>query len=382
MNYQKGEPDMEKISMNDIRRKNYSDVYRLIYQERRISKSKIASTLEMSLPTVTQHLSALEAEGLIEKQGQLASGIGRKAAAYSIRPEARVAVGVEVLPRQITAVVIDLYGAVIAKKERPLIFSQEDAYFQSLAGLIREALNDAGASDGTVLGAGIGMQGLVTENGREMLYGKILNCTGLTVKPLEEQLPFPIRFVHDAECAAELERWRHPELADAIYLSLGEHLGGAIISGGKIQRGRTGRTGTFEHMTLVEGGRQCYCGKLGCVECYCSADALLRGGETLAEFFALLRKGNPEYRKRWTEYLSWLAMALNNIHMVMDSVIVLGGHVAPYLMQDDLDRLFAVIQERTAFPENENFLRLGVQEDDIIATGAAIPFVCSFLGAV
>lgn len=192
MNYQKGEPDMEKISMNDIRRKNYSDVYRLIYQERRISKSKIASTLEMSLPTVTQHLSALEAEGLIEKQGQLASGIGRKAAAYSIRPEARVAVGVEVLPRQITAVVIDLYGAVIAKKERPLIFSQEDAYFQSLAGLIREALNDAGASDGTVLGAGIGMQGLVTENGREMLYGKILNCTGLTVKPLEEQLPFPI----------------------------------------------------------------------------------------------------------------------------------------------------------------------------------------------
>ena len=80
--------------------------------------------------------------------------------------------------------------------------------------------------------------------------------------------------------------------------------------------------------------------------------------------------------------MSWLAMALNNIHMVMDSVIVLGGHVAPYLMQDDLDRLFGVIQERTAFPESKNFLRLGVQEDDIIATGAAIPFVCSFLGAV
>lgn len=373
---------MEKISMNDIRRKNYSDVYRLIYRERRISKSKIASALEMSLPTVTQHLSALEEEGLIEKQGQMASGIGRKAAAYSIRPEARVAVGVEVLPRQAAAVVIDLYGTVIAKKERLLTFSQEDAYFQSLAGLIREALHDAGVSDGAVLGAGIGMQGLVTENGREMLYGKILGCTGLTVKPLEEQLPFPIRFVHDAECAAELERWRHPELADAVYLSLGEHLGGAMISDGKIQRGRTGRTGTFEHMTLVEGGRQCYCGKLGCMERYCSADALLRDGETLADFFALLRKGDGKYRERWTEYLSWLAMALNNIHMVMDSVIVLGGHVAPYLLQDDLDRLFAVIQERTAFPESENFLRLGVQEDDIIATGAAIPFVCSFLGAV
>ena len=132
---------MEKISMNDIRKRNYSDVYRLIYQERRISKSRIASSLEMSLPTVTQHLSSMEAEGLIEKQGQLASGIGRKAAAYSIRPAARVAAGVEVLPRRATAVVTDLYGAVIAQKERSLAFSQESAYFKSLAGLIRGALN-------------------------------------------------------------------------------------------------------------------------------------------------------------------------------------------------------------------------------------------------
>lgn len=133
------------------------------------------------------------------------------------------------------------------------------------------------------------MQGLVTENGREMLYGKILECTGLTVGPLEAHLPYPVRFVHDAECAAELELWRHPELTDAIYLSLGTHLGGAIISNSQIQRGRTGRTGTFEHMTLEEGGRQCYCGKRGCVECYCSVDALLHGEETLADFFTPLR---------------------------------------------------------------------------------------------
>lgn len=373
---------MEKISMNDIRKKNYSDVYRLIYRERRISKSQIASVLQMSLPTITQHLSTLEAEGLIEKQGQIASGIGRKAAAYAPKASAKVAVGIEVLPQRITAVVIDLYGAVIAKKERPLTFSQEDAYFKRLAALVQEVLDNAGVSDEAVLGVGLGMQGLVSENGQEMLYGKILDCTGLTVKPVEERLPYPVHFVHDAECAAELELWRHPELTDAISLSLGEHLGGAIISDGKIQRGRTGRTGTFEHMTLEKNGRRCYCGKLGCVECYCSADALLHDKESLTDFFKLLREGMSEHCKRWTEYIDWLALALNNIHMVMDSVIVLGGHIAPYLTQNDLDQLFAAIQERTAFPENENFLYLGVQEEDIIATGAAIPFIRTFLESV
>ena len=95
-----------------------------------------------------------------------------------------------------------------------------------------------------------------------------------------------------------------------------------------------------------------------------------------------MREGTEEYLARWAEYTSWLAMALNNIHMVLDIVIILGGHIAPYLTQDDLDALFAKVQARTAFPESENFLRLGVQEDDIIATGAAIPFVRAFLDSV
>ena len=368
--------------MNDIRKKNYSDIYRLIYHEQRISKSRLAAALEMSLPTVTQHLAALEEKGLIEKQGQLTAGIGRKAAAYAIRTSAQVAVGVEVLPERVTTVVIDLYGAVIAKKERPLIFSQEDAYFQNLAGLIREILESAGVSDDAVLGVGLGMQGLVSEDGQKMFYGKILDCTGLTVGPLEEKLPYPVRFVHDSECAAERELWKRPELRNAIYLSLGTHLGGAIISNGKIQRGRTGRTGTFEHMTLEEGGRRCYCGKLGCVECYCSADALLHEGETLEDFFAQLRKGAAEQRERWAQYTQWLALALNNIHMVMDSVIILGGHIAPYLTQADMSQLFEKVQARTAFPEDENFLCLGVQERDIISAGAAIPFVRTFLESI
>lgn len=131
---------MEKISMNDIRKKNYSDVYRLIYQEKRISKQQIATALQMSLPTVTQHLTALTNDGLIEKRGQLASNIGRKAAAYLPKADARVAVGVEILSDQATAVVLDLFGSVIQKKTALLRFCQEDSYFDALAELDRKSV--------------------------------------------------------------------------------------------------------------------------------------------------------------------------------------------------------------------------------------------------
>jgi len=373
---------MEKLSLADIRKRNYADVYRLIYQEKRISKQQIADILQMSLPTVTQHLSALLSAGLIEKKGQLSSGVGRKATAYALNRAARVAVGVELLSSRCTVTLLDLYGTVIFRETSPLSFSPEPSYFKQLAFITTELLRKANIDNSCVLGAGFGIQGLVSEDGRKVLYGKILNCTGMSISMLEQHLPFPCRFVHDAECAAELELWRHPELTDALYLSLGPHLGGAVISGGRIQVGRTGRTGTFEHMTLIENGKQCYCGKHGCMECYCSANALLYPGEQPEEFFSALRQSSPSHNARWIEYLSWLALSLNNLHMVLDSSMILGGYIAPYLTEDDLTKLFAFIQLRSAFPESESFLRLGVQEEDVIATGAAISFIRSFLASI
>lgn len=370
---------MEKFSLTDIRRKNYADIYRMIYREKCISKQQIATALQMSLPTVTQHLAALTDDGLIEKRGQLASNIGRKAAAYRPRADARAAVGVEILSDQVTVTVLNLYAAVIQKKTAPLAFCQESSYFDALADLVKQVLAGCGIPKEKVLGVGFGMQGLVSEDGREMIYGKVLDCTGLTITPLEQRLPYPCRFVHDSECAAHVELWRDPELSSAVYLSLGRHLGGAVIAGGQLQRGRTGRTGTFEHMTLVEGGLQCYCGKHGCMECYCSAGALLEEGETLEGFFFALRQNSPAHSARWVEYLGWLALALNNVHMAIDSVIILGGHIAPFLAPEDLKLLFSLIQLRTAFPERDNFLRLGVQEPDVVAIGAAVPYIRSFL---
>lgn len=370
---------MEKLSLTDIRKKNCSDIYHLIYREERISRQQIATALQLSLPTTAQHLTTLLDEGLIERDGQLSSSIGRKAVAYTANRTARIAVGVEILAEKVTIVILDLYGTVIRQKSIPMRFSQEDGYFASLADAVRSLLMECRIPTEQVLGAGFGIQGLVSEDGQEVIYGKILDCTGLNIASLEEKLPFPCRFLHDSECAAELELWHRPELTDALYFSLGPHLGGAVISGGRIQTGRTGRTGTFEHMTLVEDGKRCYCGKNGCVECYCSASALLGESETPEEFFRALRRNDPSHSARWIEYLGWLAMTINNLHMVLDSTIVLGGYIAPYLTEEDLSKLFAFIQLRSAFPESESFLRLGVQKNDIVAIGSAIPFIRKFL---
>lgn len=113
-----------------------------------------------------------------------------------------------------------------------------------------------------------------------------------------------------------------------------------------------------------------------------SAVALLDQTETLEQFFDAVRQNSSTHIIRWKEYLGWLSMALNNLHMVLDSCIILGGQITPFLADTDLDELFSLIQKRTVFPENENFLHLGVQEKDVVAIGTAIPFIQEYLSSI
>ncbi|HZH62445.1 MAG TPA: ROK family protein [Metabacillus sp.] len=50
------------------------------------------------------------------------------------------------------------------------------------------------------------------------------------------------------------------DIGDAVYLSIGMHLGGAIIINNQIEMGKEGHSGTVEHMTIDPNGPSCYCG--------------------------------------------------------------------------------------------------------------------------
>lgn len=373
---------MDKLSLTDIRNRNRSDIYNLIYKEGRIAKSKIASSLELSLPTVTQHLADLTTEGLIGQNGQIASGIGRRATAYAIRPSVRFAVGLEVLADRITIVVADLYARVMTRDTIRKRFTNDNTYFVELSRVVRDVLAGGGHREKDLLGIGVGIQGLVSPDGERITYGKILDCTGAEIQPIAERFSAPVRFMHDSECAADIELSKDSSITNALYVALSANLGCALISDGRIAPGRTGRAGTIEHLTLDPGGPLCYCGKRGCLECYCSVSALLKPDEQLSDFMEAVRSGRRPETERWETYLDNLARALKDVHMILDCEVILGGHMAPYLTDSDLNKLFERIKERSPFPEDDNFLRRGVQKRDAIATGAALPFIRQFLESV
>lgn len=373
---------MENFSLTDIKKKNYSDVYHCIYHNSAISNQGIVTALSMSRPTVTQHINSLLEEGLIEDCGQLDSLIGRKAKGYQIIPDAQVAIGIEILTSGITIAALNLYGQIIDYKKVSLDFSSDENYVLKLSLEVERFIKNASFDDTQILGIGLGIQGLVSEDGTRILYGKILSCTGLTIDLFQKHLQYPCRFIHDAECSAMSELWEHPEIDDAIFFSLGYHLGGAMIVNGKIHSGRTGRSGTFEHMTLYPDGLPCYCGQKGCAESYCSVNAFLEGNETLEYFFEKKKNQDEDAVLRWKNFLHHLARAINNLHMTFDSQVILGGQLVSYVTEEDLSYLHQEISHITAFPEEEPFIFAGKSKKHVVAIGAALPYVKRFLSDI
>ncbi len=308
--------------------------------------------------------------------------VGRKASAYSIVPNYRIGIGVEILKEEVKIIAVDLYGEKIDRFVFQINYKNEDNYYQTVCNKILEFQDIAGISKEHILGIGFAMQALISPDKKSVLYGKILSCTGLSINAFTKYLPYPCSFVHDADSAAISELWVSPELKDAFYLSISKHLGASIISKGKILTGKHGHNSTIEHIQMQTKGILCYCGKTGCMETLCSLSALLKKEESLEFFFLNLRNKEPSFLERWNYFLSNLAKAINMLHLVYDTDFILGGYLAPYLCEEDLAFLHEKIQQMTPFYESADFLLISKMPKHNISIGAALPYIQKFLNSM
>ncbi len=164
-------------------------------------------------------------------------------------------------------------GTVVKRKRIPT--PREGGYGEVLAAVAALVIELAGekrcsvgvCSPGTAPGGGAGA---VRNSNTRCLEGKPFR------KDLEMLLGRPVALENDANCFALAEAALgagrgHETVFGAI---LGTGVGGGIVHGCRMLRGRGGAAGEWGHHALHPGGRACYCGKKGCAEAYLSGPAL------------------------------------------------------------------------------------------------------------
>lgn len=365
-------------STSELRKTNYSSVYRMIYNEQQTSKQAIATSLNMSLPTVSQYLKELEEVGLIQKAGYYESTGGRKPHILQAVASARVAAGLEIRHDMVRLNLVDLYGSLLAEEVYPVSFEKNDKYYDDLCAWVDTILKRSNLAPEHILGVGIGTQNLISPDGKETAFGKLLPV-GIRVSDFSSRLPYPCVLVHDVELAALAELWHRPDLKNIIYLSLNRNLGGALVTDGNVHVG-TYSSGTIEHMGFMPNGLLCYCGKRGCLEAYCSAKALeLQAEEPLDQFFFNLRMGRKYEVKIWDIYLKNLAIAIDNMRMVYRVDILIGGLLQHYMTTDDYEKLSDYVFEQTFFQVRDLNIISSKIGQRATANGGAIYYIQKFL---
>lgn len=104
--------------------------------------------------------------------------------------------------------------------------------------------------------------------------------------------PVPVVLTNDANAAAlgEMIYGGAKGMKNFIILTLGTGLGSGIVINGELVYGKTGFAGEMGHLTMEPFGRECGCGREGCLETYVSATGIVK---TVFELFAERRDPSP-----------------------------------------------------------------------------------------
>lgn len=118
-------------------------------------------------------------------------------------------------------------------------------------------------------------------------------------KLFSDKLGIPVALTNDANAAAigEMTYGVARGMKNFIVITLGTGVGSGIVINGQLVYGCDGFAGELGHVIVKENGRQCGCGRKGCLETYCSATGVARSArEFLAnsDELSLLRELDPE----------------------------------------------------------------------------------------
>lgn len=267
------------LRKSDLREANQRLLLNIIRERSGTSRADIVRITGFAPSSVTYVVNRMLKEGLLaESRAKGHAQVGRQPVTLRLRPEALVAVGVEISPLQSRVVTADLCGNILGRKT---VRWREDP--QLVLAAVRDAIRSltAGIPQKRLLGAGVSLPGTIEHTNGRVIAAEHLGWFNVDAgAALSHGLPLNFSFENDARAGALAERWfvepGTKPLENFVFMVLREGLGTGVMIEGRLLRGVSGEASEFGHTTLFPDGRRCACGGIGCWEEYASQPALER----------------------------------------------------------------------------------------------------------
>ena len=213
--------------------------------------------------------------------------------------------GIDLGGTKIQAVVVDAAHVVLGQARHPTPTTGGPADVAvAMASAMTEAASEAGVETDALAGVGVGSPGDV-----DARAGTVTSARNLPDwegsyplgEKLEAALAAPIALSNDVNVAtqAEFVLGAAKPFKSLLGVFWGTGVGGGIVLDGELYEGRGG-AGEIGHVVVKSDGRQCPCGRIGCMEAYAGRGAMevharekADKGEKTVLFEIMEEKGKP-----------------------------------------------------------------------------------------
>ncbi|QGV77020.1 ROK family transcriptional regulator [Streptomyces ficellus] len=385
---------MAKRTAQDIRRRNRFDALRCVFAAPGpVSRQDIAETTGLSFATAANLATELLEAGVLREAGREESKGGRPRARLAVNAERGALIGIDVAETSVQVELFDLALSVLHSLRLPL--RGADVRPEEVVGTIVAGVEQLVVASGTrpesVLGAGVSVPGLVEREGGVSVFSPYWSWRDVPLRALlAEQLTMPLYLDNPLKAATVAEMWfgAGREVDDLVVVTLRAGVGAGIAVDGALYRGASNSAGEWGHTCLIRDGRECRCGRRGCVEAYVSTRGVVRTLREVAPDSPLLdadeatvvgavarasAAGDPVAAETVARTARHLGMAAADLlNLFNPQALVLGGWVADRLGEPLLEQAREVIAAH-ALPATLQALtlRLSAVRGNPVALGAA-----------
>ncbi|MDR3570985.1 MAG: ROK family protein [Candidatus Pacebacteria bacterium] len=325
-----------KNNIGLVKRANRSIVIEAIMSNEVVTIEGIVRMAKLSRPTVLGILKDLTDENLVIKTGFAPSEVGRQAVLYSINSRAFYAMGIDIDGPPVRISISDVNGVSLFNTEFAIELTASGSQIaEMIIQNIDRSINEAGIEAKKIIGIGLGVPGVIslTENRIEFI-SRIKGCLEVSVNNLiEERTGVPVYVRNDAHLLSLAEYSLKKLSGDLIYVIHRSGIGSAQIVSGNLFTGVNGNAGYLGHSTINANGRQCDCGRIGCLETYCSKRAIVADycqqtavQSTYRKIVQFASDGDPVAVGVFAEAGRILGLGIcNSIKMFDISTVIIGG---------------------------------------------------------
>ena len=275
---------LKKATRQQTKTHNSRLVLKTIYDQDQISRAGVARATALSRATVSDVVTSLLEDGLVEEIGLGPSAGGKPPTLLDIVADARLLVCLDLANSHLRGGLVDLRGRIRHRLSLPL----NDRDGETVLGQVYEMIDAlTTATDRPLLGIGIGTPGLM--DGRRGIVRSAINMdwTDLPLRDLlQDRYGLPVHVVNDSHAAvlAEYTFGLDDHRPNLVVIKIGRGISAGIVLNGKLLHGDGSGAGEIGHVRMVaEGGDLCRCGHHGCLETIVSSRAFIRKAQAIAQ---------------------------------------------------------------------------------------------------